>query len=442
MHLFDAAAVLLVLAAFFGFVNHHLFRLPFTIGLLISGLLASLCVIAVDAVVPAWDLAPTVREAVLSIDFADAVLKGMLSLLLFAGALHTDFAQLRERFPTILSLASVGVLISTLLAGLAAYGLFSLVGLEIPFLWCLVFGALISPTDPIAVLGIMKAAKAPKHLEVKVIGESLFNDGVGVVVFTVLVGIAVAFTTGSSEAAEAALAPAGVVGLLAQEVVGGLTLGLAAGYLCYRAMRTLDEPNLEILLSVATVLGLNFLAFNLHLSAPLAAVVAGLFIGNSGRHRAMSDRTRQSLDSVWTFIDEALNAVLFLLIGLEVFAIDYSRAGYLAAAAGILPLVLAARLAAVGLPVAALRLRREIEGGTVRVLTWGGLKGGISVALAMQLPEFPGRNAVLTVTYIVVVFSIVVQGLTVGPLIRRLHPADQPLAAEPPTAPPEAAAGA
>jgi CPA1 family monovalent cation:H+ antiporter len=414
MFLLDATAILLCLAAFFGLINHHVFRLPFTIGLLVSGLLGSFGVLVIDALIPSIHLAATIREVVLQVDFARAVLSGMLSLLLFAGALHTDLRLLRAHLAPILSLATVGILLSTAVAGLSAYGVFRLLGVEISLGWCLVFGALISPTDPIAVLGVMKAAKAPKDLEIKVIGESLFNDGVGVVVFTLLVGLAA--SSGTS------LDPGAIGKLLAQEILGGLLLGLAVGYLCYRALRTLDEPNLEILITFAGILGLNLVASRLHFSAPLGAVIAGLFLGNHGRTDAMSDRTQNTLDTVWTFLDEGLNALLFLLIGVEFFAIDYSRTDYLIAAAVLIPITLAARLLGVAAPLSVLRARLQIRRGAVRILTWGGLKGGISIALAMKTPDFPGRNAVLTVTYAVVVFSIIVQGLSLGPLLRRLAP--------------------
>jgi CPA1 family monovalent cation:H+ antiporter len=410
MFLLDAAAILLVLAAAFGLLNHHVFKLPFAIGLLLSGLLASIGVLALDAVVPSFELAATIRAAVLQVDFASAVLSGMLSLLLFAGALHTDFSVLRSRFAPIVTLATVGVLISTAVAGAAAYGAFRLVGVEIDFAWCLVFGALISPTDPIAVLGIMKAAGAPKQLEIKVIGESLLNDGVGVVVFAVLVGVATS-RGGGADAGE-------IASLLAKEIVGGVLLGLALGVLAFKAMMSVDEPNLEVLITLATVFGIGFAASRLHASAPLAAVVAGLFLGNHGRAHALSERTELTLDTVWTFIDETLNAMLFLLIGVEVLAIDYSHREYLYAALLVIPLVLFARFAGVALPLAALGSRAGLSHGAIRVLTWGGLKGGVSIALAMKTPEFVGRNGVLTVTYAVVIFSIVVQGLTVGPLIR------------------------
>jgi CPA1 family monovalent cation:H+ antiporter len=411
MFLLDAAAILLVTAAVFGWLNHRFLRLPFVIGMLVAGLLASFGVLGVSALVPELELAAAIRAAVLQVDFADAVLNGMLSLLLFAGALHTDVGALRERLLPIVSLATLGVLISTAVAGGAAYLVFQLVGVDVGLAWCLVFGALISPTDPIAVLGIMKAAKAPPELEIKVIGESLFNDGVGVVLFTVLLGVAVS---------GGAFDPGFVGELFAKEVLGGLLLGLGVGFVSHRALQRVDEPNLEVLITVAAVFGLGFVATRLHVSAPLAAVVAGLFLGHHGRRDALSERSEATLDTVWTFVDETLNALLFLLIGIEVFAIDYSHREYLFAAGLLIPLVLVARFFGVAGPLWLLRNRVRIGRGAVPVLTWGGLKGGVSIALAMKTPEFPGRNALLTVTYAIVVFSILVQGLTVGRLIRRV----------------------
>ena len=430
VNLLDAAAVLVLLAAIFGLVNYHVFKLPFAIGLLLSGLLSSLGVILVDYLIPAWHIEEHVRQAILGIDFAETVLAGMLSILLFAGALHTDLGQLRERRAAIISLASLGVIISTLVTGFIAYQLFQLFDIDVPIIWCFAFGALISPTDPIAVLGIMKAAKAPKGLEAKVIGESLFNDGTGVVLFTLLSGIGVAMSLGSSTAVHEASSAGHVALLLTQEILGGIGLGLVVGYVTYRTIRTVDEHNLEILVSVAAVFMISFGASKLHVSAPLGAVTAGLFLGVRGR-QAMSEHTRQAHDTVWTFLDETLNAILFLLIGLEVFAID-TRAEFLWAGLVAVPAVLAARFAGVAIPVMLLHLRSEIDKGTVRVLTWGGLKGGVSVALAMKLPEFQGRDAVLTVTYVIVVFSILVQGLTVGPLIRRLYATNSPTEEAPP----------
>jgi CPA1 family monovalent cation:H+ antiporter len=422
--LLDAAALLLALAAAFGLFNHHVLKLPFAIGLLISSLLASLGVLAIDALIPSWSLAQRARAIVLEIDFAETVLNGMLTLLLFAGALHTDLSRLKERIAAIAALASVGVVISTVVAGCVAHVLFGFFEIHVDLIWCLAFGALISPTDPIAVLGVMKSANAPKQLEMKVIGESLLNDGTGVILFTVFTSVGLATAQGGADAAAHAMSLSSLVTLLVKEIIGGIALGLLAGYVCYRAFKTLDEPNLEILMTVATVLVIGSLAIDLHLSGPLAAVAAGLFIGNRGRIEAMSETTAQNLDVVWTFIDEMLNAVLFLLIGLEVLAIDTSR-NYLFVGLGLVPAVLFARLVSVAGPVLALRMGREIDPGTIRILTWGGLKGGVSVALAMKLPEFDGRAAILTVTYVIVIFSIVVQGLTVGRLLRWVYPASE-----------------
>jgi CPA1 family monovalent cation:H+ antiporter len=415
MFLLDAAAILLCLAALFGLLNHHVLRLPFAIGLMLSGLMASFATLAIDALWPSFGIAQAVRGAILEVDFSAAVLSGMLSLLLFAGALHTDLARLRSRALPIALLATLGVCISTAVAGLLAKGIFGGLGLEVPWMWCFVFGALISPTDPIAVLGVMKKAGAPPALEIKVIGESLFNDGTGVVVFTVLLGLASASAAGGETSHWASIAS-----VLWNEVGGGVLLGLAAGWLCYRAMRSLDEPNLEILISLATVFAIGFCAARLHASAPLAAVVAGLFVGNHGRAHGMSPTTQTALDTVWTFIDEALNALLFLLIGIEVFAIDWSEQTLLLAAPLGIAAHLLARFLGVALPLGLIRRHVDLGAGAVRVLTWGGLKGGISIALAMKTPPFPGRDAVLATTYAIVVFSILVQGLTLAPVIRRV----------------------
>jgi len=343
------------------------------------------------------------------IDFTEALLHGMLSFLLFAGALHVDLSELMSKLRPILILATFGVLIEAALIAGASFALFGWFGFPVPFAYCLVFGALIAPTDPVAVLGIMRAAGAPRGHEVKIVGESLFNDGIGVVLFTVLLR-----HTGRGQLGAAELGF-----LLAEEVLGGVLIGLLLGWIAYLAMRSLDEHNLEILISVALVMGVTVVAFRLHASAPLACVVAGLFIGNQGRRLAMSDRTRDALDLVWGFIDEALNAVLFLLVGLEVLAISLG-VNHVLAGMAMIPVALAARYVSVALPIYSLSRFETFTPGAVAVLTWGGLKGGISVALALSLPPFEGREVILTATYAVVVFSIVVQGLTVGRLIRRV----------------------
>ena len=414
--MFETVAILLVLGSIFGYLNYRLFQLPFAIAMMIAGLLASLAVLGADAVFTEWHLGDELhRLALQDVNFSEALMRGMLSFLLFAGALHTDMAVMKKWHMSIVSLASVGVMISTSIIGFGTYGVLAMLGQDVPLIWCLVFGALISPTDPVAVLGIMKAAGAPKPVEIQVVGESLFNDGVGVVVFTVLLSIAL----GSAAAGAEPISATSVAILIAQEVIGGILLGLAAGWVTYLALKDLDEPNLETLITVAMVMGLSLIAFRLHTSAPLACVVAGLFVGNKGRADAMSAETEQSLDIVWSFIDEALNAVLFLLIGLEIIAFEFNRLT-LTAAAFIIVLNLVARTVSVLVPINMLRRKMEFVTGTRRILIWGGIKGGISVALAMSLPPFPGRDIILTVTYAVVVTSILAQGLTVGKLIQNI----------------------
>jgi len=420
-NLFDTATVLLVLAAVSAYVNHRYLRLPFTIGIALSGLAASLGVLALDALRPGWGLGDTVRRAIeANVDFHESLLHGMLSFLLFAGSLHVDIGELFARKVPVFVLASVGVALSTLAVAGGSFFVFRAVGPEVPFAVCLVFGALISPTDPVAVLGILKTLGVPRSLEIKIAGESLFNDGIGVVAFLVLGALAFGGAHGATGAPN-------VVEIFAVEVLGGLLLGLVAGAVCYAAMKSLDHPNLEVLFSVALVMGITSLAFQLHTSAPLACVVAGLFIGNRGRRFAMSDEVRSALDHVWSFLDEALNAVLFLLIGLEVLAVRF-EGSHLLAAVLVIPLALGARLASVAAPLRLLRgLRYAFTPGAVSILTWGGLKGGISVALALSLrPRFEAAgaiatyDAILSATYAVVLFSIVVQGLTVGHLVRRV----------------------
>ena len=441
----DTVAVLLVAAALFGLLNHHVLRLPFTIGLTVSALGASLVILALDGLWPSLHVADPVREIVGGIDFHEALMRGMLGFLLFAGALHVDFGELWDRRGPILVLASVGLLLCTGVVGILAAVVFGLLDLPVPVAYAFVFGALIAPTDPIAVLGIMKTVGVPKSLEIKVAGESLFNDGFAVVLFSLLVAVA-AGATGVGESglgheaahgaahdtaghvtdhgADGAHGPtptsAGSILLFfLREVVGGVVLGWALGYAVYRAMRGLEEPNLEVLLSVALVLALNFLAVRLHTSAPLACVVAGLFLGNHGRRFGMSRPTRTALDVVWSFLDEGLNAILFLLIGLEVVALQL-QLPLLAAGLLLIPVTLLARWISVALPISLMRRRRPFTEGAVRVLTWGGLKGGISIALALSLPPFEGRAAVITATYVVVIFSVLGQGLTIAPVIRRV----------------------
>ncbi len=409
MNSFDAAAALVSLAAILGYLNFRFVGLPHTIGLTIIGALASLALIGVDALFPALGLGGSVRGFLASVDFPDTLLQGMLSFLLFAGALHVDLGDLLKRKAAVFTMATFGVLFSTVVVAFGFRMVTGLVGLEVPFLWCLVFGALISPTDPVAVMGILKTAKVPPTLEAKVAGESLFNDGVGVVVFSILLAAAVG-------EAEFTLGQAGELFLL--EAVGGALFGFLIGWIAYRALKSIDEHVLEVLITLALVMGGYSLALHLHLSGPVAMAVAGLLIGNHGTSFAMSENTRDHVTTFWSLLDEILNSVLFLLIGLEVAAIAVDPPHLLIGALSI-AVVLAARAAAVGLPMVVLARFAPFTKGAFQILVWGGLRGGISIALALSLPAGPIKETILTATYLVVIFSVIVQGATVGSAAKR-----------------------
>jgi CPA1 family monovalent cation:H+ antiporter len=404
----DIAATCLVVTALLAYLNHRFVRLPTTIGVMVIALALSLVIVALDVVGMSHALRTYEESLLRSIDFSDVLMQGMLSLLLFAGALHVDLSELKALRWPVASLALIGTLVSTLIVGYGLWTALPWVGLELPLMYCLLFGALISPTDPIAVMGIVKSAGAPKNLEHVIAGESLFNDGVGVVIFALLLGMLV---SGRAPNTGSALA------LLAREAGGGIVFGLVLGYVTYRLLKSVDEYQVEVLLSLAAVTGGYALASHLHISGPLAMVVTGLIIGNQGRALAMSDTTRRYLDMFWELLDEILNAVLFVLIGMEVLLISFSLPVLVAGAVAIV-VTLLARWLSVGLPVAALGGYFGLPTGSWRVLTWGGLRGGISVALALSLPVGPHRDTVLALTYCVVVFSILVQGLTIGRVVR------------------------
>lgn len=407
MKLFHILAILISLSALFSYLNYRYLKLPTAIGLMLIALLASLALLFLGPL--ATDVEAYAAVLLRTVDFDETLLHGMLSFLLFAGALHVDLADLAKQRWVIATLATASVLGATFIIGYLAYWIFALLDLDIPFIYCLLFGALISPTDPIAVLGILKSAAAPKTLETKITGESLFNDGVAVVVFLVLLGVA----TGGDE-----LSAASVAGLFIQEAVGGVLYGLGIGTLAYWMLKRVDDYSVEVLITLALTTGGYALAEVLHLSAPIAIVVAGLLIGNHGRSFAMSDKTREHLDTFWELVDEILNAVLFVLIGMEVLVLAV-RQEYLLAGLLAIPITLLARLVSVGVPVGIMRRYRSFSPMVVTILTWGGLRGGISVALALSLPQGPVRDTLVTVTYMVVAFSILVQGLTIGPLVRR-----------------------
>ncbi|WP_295580843.1 sodium:proton antiporter [uncultured Lamprocystis sp.] len=419
MRFFDIIAALLTLSALFSWFNYRFLKLPTAIGLMLIALLISLTLLLP---IPGSDgLEDDVKRMLDSIPFDEAVLHGMLGFMLFAGALHVKLSDLAEHKWAIALLASVGVLISTLLVGLGAWLLFLLLGLQVPLIYCMVFGALISPTDPIAVLSILKQAAAPKSLETKITGESLFNDGAAVVLFLVLVQIAV----GAEQ-----LHPGLFLTTFLQEAVGGFALGLASGGLAYYMMRGIDNYQVEVLITLAVASGAYAVAEHWHVSAPITVVIAGLLIGNLARDGVWSDQTMRHVDSFWELTDEILNAVLFVLIGLEVMVLTMTGSILLAGLLAI-PLVLAARAISTGLPMASLTRFRTFAPGVIAILTWGGLRGGISVAMALALPHGEIRDLLVSVTYIVVVFSILVQGLTLGPVIRAMgRRADQEFASK------------
>ena len=406
MKLFHILAILISLSAVFSYINYRYLKLPTAIGLMLIAMLASLALLLLGPLTQGVeDLA---ADLLVTVDFDETLLHGMLSFLLFAGALHVNLEDLAKQRWVIAVLATAGVLSSTFMIGFMAQWGFGVLGLSIPLVYCLLFGALISPTDPIAVLGILTKAGAPKTLETKITGESLFNDGVAVVVFLVLLGIA----TGEGDASALS-----VMTLFAQEAIGGVIYGLAIGALAYWMIKQVDNYTVEVLITLALTTGGYALAEALHLSAPIAIVVAGLLIGNHGRAFAMSDKTREHLDNFWELVDEILNAVLFVLIGMEVLVLAY-RETYLLAGLMVIPMALIARVIAVGIPIGIMRKYREFSPMAVTILTWGGLRGGISVALALSLPAGEIRDALVTVTYVVVAFSIIVQGLTIGPLVK------------------------
>ncbi|WP_437284207.1 cation:proton antiporter [Sorangium sp. So ce406] len=414
MDLFQVSAALLSLAAIFSYLNHRFLRLPTTIGLMLIAMTTSIAMVAIGVMFPAVEA--SAREHLSGIDFNKTLMQGMLGFLLFAAALHVNLADLKKQRLVIGVLATGGVLMSTALVGGMTYGLMTLMGVEIQPLYCLLFGALISPTDPIAVLGVLKHVGAPKELEMKIAGESLFNDGVAVVAFIGLLEIASG--TSGFDLQRLSL-------LFAQEAIGGVLYGLALGFAALAMLRQVDDYKVEVLISLATAAGGYALAYALHVSGPIAMVVAGLFIGNEARAGAMSEKTREHLDDFWELMDEILNAVLFVLIGLELLIIAFNGQSVLA---GLLafPVVLLARFIAVALPVSLMKRRRPFTPGAIRILTWGGLRGGVSVALALSIPAkladgslVHEREIVLSITYVVVVTSIVVQGLTIGPLLRR-----------------------
>ncbi len=408
MDLFVVITVLIVLSALLGYINVKFLKMPNTIGLMVITILFTLVVLAISY----FDttLLEQERAFIKSIDFETVLLDIMLSFLLFAGALHTNFQQLKIQRKPILTFATLGTLTSTFIVGIFTFYLLKLLNLPVDFIYCLLFGALISPTDPIAVLGILKQAGAPKKLETKIVGESLFNDGVGVVVFLTIYQIA----KGGGEMTVGHIAELFIV-----EVVGGLALGLALGWIAYRLIKSIDDYDTEVIITIAAVMGGTVLAQKLHVSAPLAMVAAGLLVGNDTvRETAMSEITEQYVDKFWELVDVLLNTILFVMIGMEILVLTFDGK-YILAGVLAIPMLLFARYLSLLLPIKFFAKKLDFVPKTNLIMTWGGLRGGISIALALSLTQEMHRDLFLVITYIIVVFSIIGQGLTVGKLIKR-----------------------
>lgn len=396
----DLIAILLVISAVFAYVNHRVLKLPTTIGLMTISLIFSLLLIATHSLGLPFE--QQVERLLTELDFEEALMNGMLAFLLFAGAQHVRLSELKENWKSVGLLATFGVVLSTFLVATASFYLLHALGVEIGFIYCLLFGALISPTDPIAVLSLLKYSNAPRKLHITIAGESLFNDGVGVVVFVVILGVLV------SGQPPAVSSIATIFGL---EALGGIILGLVLGLVAFYMLKSIDNYLTEVLITLALVTGGYSLAIHLHTSGPIAMVVAGIIIGNQGRAFAMSDKTREHIDMFWLLTDEILNAVLFVIIGLEVLLISFSMSLLFAGAICAL-IILVARFISVSIPLWGIHRTDTFPKNTAAVLTWGGLRGGISVALALSIPAGPERVTILVLTYVVVVISVLGQGLT------------------------------
>ncbi|WP_421897988.1 cation:proton antiporter [Marinoscillum sp.] len=409
MSIFNIITVLIILSAVFAFINTRFLKLPFTIGLMIIAIIFTVGI----SILGHFNhyVLDEAKLMIQSVDFETALLDIMLSFLLFAGALHTKLESLKKQKGPIALFATIGVVLSTFLIGTMMYYLFMAFSYPINYIYCLLFGALISPTDPIAVLGILKDANAPKKLETKIVGESLFNDGVGVVVFIVLFKIA--------QQGLEAMSFADVSLLFVTEVAGGMILGLSAGWGAFRLMKVIDNYETEVIITLALVMGISALAHYLHVSGPLAVVVAGIFLGNKAPKIAWSANTHTYVDKFWELIDVLLNAVLFVLIGLELLVVTMNGK-YLLFGLIAIPLALLARFIALSGPVAIFKSKLDFIPKTNLIMTWGGIRGGISIALALSLEPQMGRELFLTITYVIVVFSIIIQGLTIGSLVKRV----------------------
>ena len=409
MNLFHIITILVVISAAFAYINERFVKLPYTIGAMVIAIAMSMVLTVTGWIDPS--LTNPLKTLITQIDFSTVILEILLSFLLFAGALHTNFDQLNVQRGPILAFATFGVLVSTFLIGGLMYYILGVFGLDISFIHCLLFGALISPTDPIAVLGILKQAGVPKKLETKIVGESLFNDGIGVVIFLTIFSIAEVGLDNIT---------VGEIGMLfLEEVAGGIILGLALGFVAFRLMKSIDDYSVEVLITIAIVMGGYALAQALHFSGPLAVVVAGLIVGHDTvRDTSMSRLTETYVDKFWETSDALLNGILFVLIGLEILILPFEKSLIFAGAVAI-PVILLARYLALSIPIFFYQKKLEFIPNTNLIMTWGGLRGGISIALALTLTKDMHYDVFIIITYVVVIFSIVVQGLTIGKVAKK-----------------------
>ena len=409
MDLYAIVAIILAVTFIVGYLNDRYLHLPQTIGIMLVSIVFSIGIMFVGHFVSA-DVLSAVTTFMASVNFSEALMVGMLGFLLFSGSLHINLQDLHKKKLEIGVFSVLSTVFSVFMVGTCTYFISKALHLGISFPYALLFGALISPTDPVAVIGVLKAAKAPKSLEVKIAGESLFNDGVGVALF---IGFSEMIAKGQS------LSLSRLLLLFCTEAIGGALIGLLFGYVTYRILKKIDNFQLEIIGTIALVMCLYTLSYKWHFSGPIAIVVAGIFIGNHGRAFAMSDKTRVRLDDFWELIDDILNAVLFVLVGLMLLTLQSSWSVFWIGLLFI-PVVLLARFVSVAIPVATFRfMKRAVSPGLIKIMTWGGLRGGISLALALSLPRGKEQELFLTITYVIVAFSIIVQGLTIRPLIKR-----------------------
>ncbi len=409
MTIFILFSFLISLAAFISYLNIRFLKLPPGIALMLMGALISIGLALTGRTSP--EFTNYIRQKLSAIDFSEFLLGILLSFLLFAGSLHVSYQQLKKSALSVLTFSTVGVLISTFLVGIGSYWLFMLFAVNIPFIHCLLFGALISPTDPIAVMSILKKVGISKSVEIKITGESLFNDGIGVVMFTTILEIIV---NGSEHASISS-----VMLLFAREALGGILAGLVIGYIGYVLMKSIDHFQTEILISLSMVMGGYSLCHYLHVSGPLAMVVAGIFTGHKVLTEVMSDNTRDYLEKFWEVTDEILNSLLFMLIGLELVVLNF-HIYYILLGLIIAICLIVFRYMSLWIPASLFRFKKTLEKNTLKIMTWGGLRGGISIALALSMPTTAYKEPLVIITYTVVLFSILVQGMTMEKVVKKL----------------------